>query len=79
MDWVGDEDEQQHEDESSLECLNKGEKENFLIVERVLESSKRERKREREPETHVLKPPAQKARLGRFKKQLFVKSCVLSL
>ena len=28
--------------------LNEGEKENFLIAERVLESSKRERERERE-------------------------------
>ena len=30
--------------------LNEGEKENFLIAERVLESSKRERERERERE-----------------------------
>ena len=32
-----------------------------------------------EAEMHVLKHPAQKACLVRFKKQLFVKSCVLSL
>ena len=30
-------------------------------------------------ETHVLKPPAQKTHLVRFKKKLFVKSCILSL
>ena len=30
-------------------------------------------------EMHILKPPTQKACLVRFKKQLFVKSCILSL